>query len=705
MRRVLLAVIWLLALPGLALAKDDAPAFLLADTVRLEAENVIVAEGNVEALFDGQRLYARRVVYDRATNRLEIEGPVRLDDGSGMVLVADTASLDTGFRNGLLTGARMVLDQQMQIAALQLDRVDGRYSQLSRVTASSCQVCGTDREPLWQIRARRVIHDEEARQLYFDNAQFRVLGVPVFYLPRLRLPDPTVERARGFLVPRTRSTTQLGFGLKMPYFIPIGDHADLTLTPYVSPVTRTLEARYRQAFVNGDLTLNMALSKDTLIRDELRGYLFAEGRFDLRKGYTLRFDIETTTDDGYLAEYGYSGKDRLDSEIRVDRAKRDSWVEASLIHYESLRDGEDNATQPTIIGDARYERRLFPKALGGELRFALEAHSHYRYSDDDQVGRDVTRTLAEANWQKRWTLPAGLRAGVRTGLIVDTHWISQDSTAAQQVTDVMPQAVVDLRWPLRRREAGGAVQLFEPVVQVGWSDGRTRDIPNDESTRVEFDDGNFLGLSRFPAADRRERGLQAAVGLRWMRHDPAGWSASLTLGQVYRDEANDAFSRSSGLGGTQSDLLIAGGLEMQNGLEMTARALLGEDADVSKAEVRAQLALRKAVFNATYSWHPADLDEGRDAAIAEWTLGSAYDLGRHWSGTANLRYDLVSDSPARAAVGLRYQNECVDVSLSVARRYANSSNLEPSTDYGLTVALKGFSTGGSARTHRRSCGN
>jgi LPS-assembly protein len=43
------------------------------------------------------------------------------------------------------------------------------------------------------------------------------------------------------------------------------------------------------------------------------------------------------------------------------------------------------------------------------------------------------------------------------------------------------------------------------------------------------------------------------------------------------------------------------------------------------------------------------------------------------------------------------------VDFSVSRSFASSTNLEPSTDFGLTVALTGFSTGGSGKEYRRSC--
>ncbi len=257
-------------------------ALLIADQVLVENQNRLIATGNVEALYDGTRLNATRIIYDRDSDTLTLEGPLRITDPDGNVLVADSGRIDSGVRNGLLRGARVVLDQQLQIASVEARRVEGRYTQLSRVAVTSCQVCGDDTPPLWQIRASRVVHDQEERQLYFENAQLRVLDVPIFYGPYLRLPDPTLKRARGFLIPSIRSSTLLGFGLKLPYFIPIGDSKDITLTPYVSAVTRTLELRYRQAFRYGDIELNGAFSRDTLLPDESRGYLFANGRSTCR---------------------------------------------------------------------------------------------------------------------------------------------------------------------------------------------------------------------------------------------------------------------------------------------------------------------------------------------------------------------------------------------------------------------------------------
>ncbi|SHH77409.1 LPS-assembly protein LptD [Marivita hallyeonensis] len=717
MRRALLACLAAAALWVSPARAQDGSVLLLADTVLVEAGgDTLIASGNVEALYEGTRLTASTIIYDRTSNTLDIQGPIRITQPNGDVLTATRAELDQGFENGLLESARFVLDEQLQIASARAARVGGRYTAMSRIAATSCQVCGSDRPPLWAIRASRVVHDAEERQIYFDDAQFRILGMPVFYLPRMRLPDPTLERARGFLIPELKTSTLLGFGIKLPYFIPLGDHADLTLTPYLSPVTTTLELRYRQAFRNGDLTVNSAVSRDSLDRDQPRGFLFANGAFDLQRGYRLSFDIEAVTDEAYLNDYNSTfKKDRLDSAVTLSRTRRNSFFSTSVIHYESLTDGENNATQPTIIGDVRYNRRFFPQRLGGEVRLGVAAHGHYRYSDRDVDGsdadtvvdgRDVARLNIDLSWRDRWTLPGGLRAGALTQVWVDQFDVRQDAGAEGTYSEITPAASVELRWPLARTTETGARILLEPVAQLGWIGGERTGVPNDESTRVEFDEGNLLALSRFPAADRRERGLIGAAGLRWMRDDPDGWRAALTVGRVWREEEDDSLSRSSGLDGTESDWLVSGQFQHETGIQLLARGLYdASDLRFTKAEIRANVSQERYSLGASYILLTTDPDEDRDDAQSQWRLNGRYNIDRQWTATGNTRYDIAEGQFLTAGIGAEYRNECVIVDFSVSRSFASSTNLEPSTDFGLTVALTGFSTGGSGKEYRRSCSN
>ncbi|MCJ7873701.1 LPS assembly protein LptD [Phaeobacter sp. J2-8] len=703
--------ILLLALMPLAVSAQTSadqgsvdPALLVADTVVVTPDQRLIADGNVEALYNGTRLWAKRIIYISDADRLEIQGPIRIDDGQGIVVLADSADLDTNLENGLLKGARLVLDQQLQLASVQMARVEGRYAQLSKVTVTSCQICGKNGRALWSIRARRVVHDQEEQQLYFDGAVFRVLDVPLMYLPRLRLPDPTLKRAHGLLFPTIRTTTELGTGIKLPYFIPLGDHADITVTPYFSQETSTVELRYRQAFRLGDIELNGAITRDTLRRDETRAYLFGEGQFDLRDNYILSFDFEVTSDESYLSEYDYSGKDRLDSELSLGRSTRESDMQASLVLFNTLRDDELNSTQPTIIPDLRYEQRYqLDNALGGELRLAFEGHGHVRYSSNDVVGRDVTRAGVSATWLDQWTFASGVQLAAQAGVAFDQFWTGDDSTVASTDSSLTPSAAVTLRYPFLRITAGGARQLIEPVAQIGWVGGEDADVANDESTRQELDEGNLLALSRFPEADRRERGSSTVLGLRFVHHDPRGWSGGLALGRVLRTDTLDDFTATSGLNLAESDWLIAAHLRNVDGLYILSRTLVGDNGEVSKSEARGAWSNDTIDLGASFLLLPADSEEDRADKVAEWSIDGAYRVNRHWTASASASYDIVDKRASEAGLGLAYRNECIEAAFTAERKFADSSNLDPSTTYGLTIALKGFSTGGDAGGYSRTC--
>ncbi len=695
-----------------ALAQDTAapvtargPSVLVADNVRIEGRNTLIAEGNVEALQGDTRLTARRITYDRANDQLILEGPITITQGDRIVVLAEQGQMDSRLRDGLLTGARMVLDQQVQLAANQIDRVGGRYTQLYKTAVTSCRVCASDKAPLWQIRAEKVVHDQHERQLYFTNAQLRLMDLPVLWTPRLRLPDPSLKRASGFLIPSLSQSSELGLGLKMPYFIRIGAHKDLTLTPFISANTRTMEFRYRQAFRTGRIEVNGAISSDDLgSYENPRGYLFGYGQFDLRNDYKLSFGIEAVSDKAYLTEYGYSDKDRLTSELALTRARRDEFTRAALITFQSLRTGEANATIPTIVADIDYERRYFPR-FGGEVRLGLGAHSHYRYSDNDITGRDLSRADASVSWRRNWTLGPGILASFDTGLAIDGFLVEQDSTAVDSDTELRPHMAATLRWPWMKTTHKGTAHIIEPVMMLGWVGGNSLNVPNDESTRVEFDEGNLLDLSRFPAPDRHERGAIMAYGVNWTRQTQAGWGSTLTLGRIMRDNENFEFTHTSGLSGLDSGLLIVGQIRADFGLNLTARAIYDDGAELSKAEARAAWVRPDYALGASYVWLGADTAEARPTTVSEWSVDGYYRFARHWTSTANWRYDVASDRTAEAGMGLQYRNECVEVNLSLSRRFTSSTILTPSTGFDFTVGLLGFTAKTGDKSYTRTCKN
>ncbi|TCO70485.1 LPS-assembly protein LptD [Rhodovulum euryhalinum] len=702
--------------PGLAqgTAADKPPAAtLIADRVSVGALNELVAEGNVEVLYGEARLRAARVVYDRQGDRLSIEGPITLTTGPDTVMVADSAELSPDLTEGILRSARLVLNRQLQIAAADIQRVAGRYTRMGQTVASACRVCSESEVPLWQIRASRIIHDQQELQIYFDNARLEVMGVPVFYLPRLRVPDPALNRASGFLTPKFRVTNQLGTGIKIPYFLTLGDHQDLLITPYVSTSrTRTLELRYRGAFRKGDIAATGAISRDDLIEDETRYYLFADGGYDLPRDFRLDFGIEAVSDPAYLLDYDYSDKDRLKSGLSLTRARRDELITADLAYLETLRASESNRTIPSIVGDVTYRRRMEPPGIGGIAGVTLSADGLYRRSDDPLDGTDfdiygdgldLGRISAGIDWRRDWVLDNGMLLGVEGALDIDRFHIADDAAFAGSRTRTTPAAAVELRWPLVKAGADGATHVLEPVAQLAWSREDNGAIPNEDSVLVEFDEANLFSLTRFAGEDAREAGLRFNLGVGWTRHDPAGWSLGLTVGRIWREENLGQFAAGSGLDGQSSDWLAALELDLPGNLSLSNRALFDDGFDFTRNDLRIDWYSDRVELGSNLLWAQANPSENRPDDRSEWVMDAAYRFRDNWTGKADWRYDFVAEDATRAGIGLEYRNECVTVDLSLSRRFTSSTSVEPSTDFGLTVSLAGFGARGDGAGLARRC--
>ena len=703
--------------PSIRVSGEPAPsggaATILADDLSVAADNTIIASGGVVIWYQGARLVASRVTYDGTTGEAIIDGPIHLTQpgtaGSSdeMVMIADSAQLDRNMQDGILRGARLVLARELQLAARQVRREgQGRFTRLDNVVTSSCRVCAEDPTPLWEIRARSVTHDALTQQLLFDRPQLRLMGVTVGALPWISAPDPGVERMTGFLRPALRTTSRLGFGIKLPYFITLGDHADLTVTPYVAVSrTRTLELRYRQAFSNGAMEWTGALTRDD-IDDGTRGYMFGAARFELPRGYNLSLQVQMASDRAYLLDYNISNADRLWSGVTLDRVRGDRLVWARIGNYESLRENEPASLAPAQVADGYWARRWTPDHLGGIANLEWSLHAHRRPSSRDVVGRDMARASVGLNWQRREILPGGLVGQVEAQLNADLYHVRQDSNYDDWSARAYPTLATELSWPLARH-VKGVTHLLEPILQIVWSPRRESQdkVPNEDSRLIEFDEGNLFSLNRFPGADARESGLRANAGLAWTRIDPAGWSIGLTAGRVFRNAVDAAFAGSGPLSGKNSDWLLAAHYTDNSGLAIANRALFDNSFSISRNELRAGWYNDKVTLSAGYLWMDTDEREDRHEDVSELTATAGWQFADGWWGTAETRYDFAADRAQTAQIGMQYRNECVTLEMALERRFTSSDNLTPDTRFDLGIRLGGFGKqkAGPGTVARRAC--
>ncbi len=686
----------LFALPNRLLAQDaNPPAILLADRVTIsEADQIMTAQGHVQIFYGQITLNASSIVYDSQRGTISVAGPLVVEDGDGTRIFADFAQLSPDLVDGVIQGARLLLANRLQFLSAEIRRTSGRYTTLYKSVGSSCQVCFDRPVPVWQIRSDRIIHDRQEKTLYFSNATLDVFGLPVFHLPYLRIPDPTVTRATGFLVPRFLSADLYGTGVKTPYYLVLSDQSDATLTPFVTTKgTAILELEYRKWFQSGSAVISGALAlNDGISSAGPRGFVHAKADFALRKGFRVGLDVFSASDEDFLRQFEYSTADRLTSVGSIYRYRNEDYFEFGTVVFQSLRSSEDFASVPVVLPELSFRRHVPLNVPGLHLSVGANMLGLVR-----SEGRDVLRigVNADANYIKY--LASGVVVQAMGKLDINSYQTLNDTAnfSSDVVSLVIPTLALSIRVPFARYTTN-AIETFEPVFQLVHTGEPSSSglIPNEDSQQVEFDETNLFSINRYPGLDRSEFGLRANVGANYNRISNSGWNIGATVGQVFRLDNASEFSPGSGLGTGVSDFLGALTLELPSQFRMINRVLFDSDFQFKRAETQVAIFKENYQIDASFLHLDADANAGALDVRNEVALAGAWRFRPNWEISGNARYNLTEHTPTKASGTLTYGSECIKVELSASRSYTTSDNIPPATSYGLTVKLAGF--GGAA---------
>lgn len=685
---------------------------LIADEIKINQAGELVASGAVTVWYEDRKVTASSITYASQNDKLIIRGPIRIIDNQSTMILADQAELSEDLKVGIIKSAKIILGYQVQIAAAKVLQKDARYSEAFNIAATSCHVC-LNKTPLWQIRARKIVQDKFEKQIYFEHAQLRVLDIPVFYLPFMRLPDPSLKRATGLLAPKLKTSSVLNTGIKIPYFIRLNKHKDFTITPFYSPKTKTIEYRYRQAYTSGFMLIEGALTRDALIPNKNRGYILSDTSLILQNGYNLGIQLQAVSDPSYLFEYDFAQLDRLNTKLELSRSMRYQNSEVKLSNYHSLRENENNATQPTLVAEGAIESRLNPDMIKGEIGLEANFLKSYRYSDlnndgpdsDTLVdGYDTTRLSLLSNWDHGWEIANGIILHFENEFGLSQYYVQQHADIGPKATRMFGVGAVGLRWPWYRINSNGGIGIVEPQIQLVRSVSSNSAVPNDDSTQVEFDEGNLFRLNRAPGLDLIENGSRLNVGLAGSQFMDSGSNLSWKIGRVLRSEALSTFPSGSGLSNSISDWLLATNFQQKNGIELINRALIASDGVVTKSETSLKVNRNQHQIRATHVELTKDSNISQNQSLSSVALEWNYNLNSNWRSDSKFQFDSNIGRLSKLELGLRYENECVNVDLSSSRSFSTSSTLIDKTDFTLSVELTGFSSSDRKNAKSHKCG-
>ncbi len=307
----------------------DSQILLQADQVIYDGDSqTVAAVGHVEIVDQGRILDADRVTYNQKTDTVTADGHVSTTDRLGNVAFSDHVVLTDHMRDGVLNGFGALIGKNGRLTAASAQRVNGTMVIAHYTNYSPCKICNQAGQstPLWQVKSERVVYDQVAHRIHFTDATVDFLGIPILYAPFLTEPDPTVKYSSGFLIPDVGNATNVGYFLRLPYYIALSPQNDLTVAPQFSTKGGELvETEYRERWQDSGMWLqdSIAYNPDGGLGGHTAGpqyydHLFGSGHFDIGDGWSAGFSAELTNNTAYMRFYDISFLDRLVNNLFVE---------------------------------------------------------------------------------------------------------------------------------------------------------------------------------------------------------------------------------------------------------------------------------------------------------------------------------------------------------------------------------------------------
>jgi len=698
---------------------DKQPVDFEADNVeyRFDEEDLVIASGNVVLRQNQQSVRSDTVTWDRNSGKILATGNVRMVDQDGNQLFTEQVELTDELKTGAMQNLLLALREGGRLAAARGQRMEDGRVLLSQAAYTGCEVENRDgcpKEPTWRVTAGEVVYDPDAKRVKFKGARLELFGLIPVPLPGLSLRTDG-GASSGFLVPDFGFTPSNGVEISESYYWRLSENRDLTATAYAfSDVPPMAGIEYRALTGKGAYQITGYATESSRIpisgtsprsERDIRGYLFANGRFQFSPHWSITTSIRRATDRTFLRRYDISRDDRLRSMLDIERVDDASYLSIAGWATQTLRVSDVQGQVPMALPAIDYRRRFADPLLGG--RFELQANS---LAILRSTGQDTQRAFAGARWDLRKITGLGQEVTF-TGLVRgDVYHSDNNELTATEIyrgnagwqTRGIATAAVDVRWPLIGTVFGGT-QVLTPRVQLVASPKiRNLSVPNEDARAIDLEDSNLFALNRFPGYDRIEDGVRFTYGFDWKFERPR-WRIKTTVGQSIR-LTRDATVAPDGTGirNKTSDIVGRTEVRYRDFVNLTHRFRLDKD----------NLSIRRNEFDATIGDHRTYAEVGyvklnRDIAAGIEDLQDREELRfagrvafkRYWSlfGSAVVNLTdraedptLGSDGfqPLRTRLGAAYEDDCLEIALTWRRDYVATGDARRGDSFQIHFALR-----------------
>ena len=566
-------------------------------------------------------------------------------------------------------------------------------TRLKKAIFTSCKL--SDDCPPWSIQATEITHDQEKKDIIYNNPVLRIYDYPVFYYPKFSHPDPSVERRSGLLQPQLNNSNVLGSSLYLPYFHILSESKDITFQPtFFDDGIYMFQNEFRQKNENSNLVANFGLTTGYKALNESEDNIFNvfakfTSKLNLENfiNSDLDFSIQKATKDTFLKVFDTNlidlnknikptDQNKLKSDINLLLEHENFNFNAGFIAYENLIGLNSDRYQYVLpyynFSNNFYQNNFF------NASFSSSGNNNLR--DTNKVESSVNNNL---NFE---SIDFFSKLGFISNFNIyfknlNTVGKNADNFKSSPQVDLMNIVNLETSLPLMKL-TDKSTNILTPKVSIRINPGDMNNAANEDR---KLNVNNIFDINRLGLSETFEEGKSLTIGLDYKKEslDNINKFFELKLAGVLRDLDEENIPTNSSIGQKSSNLF--GGAKYSLFENISVDYDFAIDNDFNTFEQNSVgLNLQFDKFSSRFNFTENDGKMG-DTNVLEHstTINFNEDNFLTFATRRNRKinfteyYDLVYE----------YKNDCLVAGIKYKKSYYEDRDLKPKEDLLFTITI------------------
>jgi len=652
---------------------------------------------------DGNKIYLENFEYFKKNNIFKSIGSIKIIDKFNNSYNFTQIYIDEKKKEIIGSDAKLYInDNEIKINENNKPRVfantinvKGDQTTFTKSNFTMCNYRKNDKCPPWELKAGKMTHDKIKKTMFYDNAVIKVYNVPIFYLPKLSHPDPTVKRRSGFLIPSYNDTKNLGSSISLPYFWAINKDRDLTINSKLFATEHPLFlGEYKQVFKNSYLTLDFGhtegykkASGNKKLGDKSHIFLNFLKNFNETESINKNFEVnlQHVRDRKYLKLY------KIDSNlVNYETEILENSIDYSVINDDKNHFYSFNASANRTLADSysdkyeyilpeiNYEKQLLSEKFGyGNFKSNLKVNNY----DTNKYKRTLINNF-------NWEIDRPFSEKIFTGKIlsdlknINYKYDNIDGFKEDTHNELFGAVGYLASLDLFKTSADGSNHLLTPKMLLKFAPNYMRKETEEHNLAKK----NLFSLDRLQSEQNYEGGTNVTIGLDYEINDEFN-QTNFSIGQIISEKKNNKdMPDTLSLDNRFSN--VVGNLSHKRGDNLNINYNYSIDQNFKETHYNE---VSMDYTNSNFNFNIDYLQEEKKSGDNEYIKTALkYKKGNNGVFSFSNKRNLITNSSEFYDLSYEYINDCLRAGLVYRREFYNDSELEAENSLMFKITLSSF---------------